>query len=112
MELESVERIGRPSHSQKAVQREAVEEKERVSAGKLNNGLSRFHAIMRELERGVLIQELAATGYNQCEAARRLGIHRNTFLRRCRVCDLDVGQLKQNSHAVGVMVEQKMRRIA
>jgi DNA-binding NtrC family response regulator len=85
---------------------------DKISAGRLGNKLSRFHGIMRELERGVLLQELADAGMNLCEAARRLGIHRNTLLQRCQVCDLDLGQLRKNRHTAEVVAEQRIARVA
>jgi DNA-binding NtrC family response regulator len=85
---------------------------EENSAGRLGNKLSRFHAIMRELERAVLLQELSDAGMNLCLAARRLGIHRNTLLRRCQVCDLDLGQLRKNQHTAEVVAEQRIARSA
>lgn len=82
------------------------------TAGRLGNKLSRFHTMMRELERFVLLEELQKNSFNLCETARSLGIHRNTMLLRCRVCDLDVGQLRKNCKSVEAMVEQKIRRSA
>jgi transcriptional regulator of acetoin/glycerol metabolism len=57
---------------------------------------SRFHAIMRELESAVLLEELAACGWNICRTARRLGLHRNTLARRCDLCDLNVRKLRSD----------------
>lgn len=89
------------------------------TTGRLGNKLSRFHAIMRELERAVLLEELVATGFNLCQAARKLGIHRNTLLRRCHVCDLNVAQLRKFPNRDEALAErirfnsqEKMRRMA
>ena len=81
--------------------------------GRLGNKLSRFHAIMRELEREVLLEELIATGFNLCKAARRLGIHRNTFWLRCRTCEINLKQLREESSNIEVMLERrKMEKAA
>jgi DNA-binding NtrC family response regulator len=49
---------------------------------------SRFRNIMRELERGVLMQTLAETGWNITHAAKALGISRVTFVYHCKDCDV------------------------
>jgi DNA-binding NtrC family response regulator len=85
---------------------------DKFTEGRLGNRLSRFHAIMRELERGVLLQALAETGVNLCEAARRLGIHRNTMLLRCRVCDINIDQVRKNFHTASLAAGQEILRSA
>ena len=66
-----------------------------------------FYEIMRELERGVLLQALMENNANLSQTARHLAIHRNILSRRCKACDISVDQVKKNLRSADIVAERK-----
>lgn len=51
-----------------------------------------YREAMALMERPLLLHALGLTGGNQLQAARLLGVNRNTLRKRCRDLGLDVGR--------------------
>jgi DNA-binding protein Fis len=51
-----------------------------------------YREAMALMERPLLLHALSVTGGNQLQAARLLGVNRNTLRKRCRDLGLDVGR--------------------
>ena len=62
---------------------------------------------LAEIERGLLIQALWDAGLNISKAAKHLGLHRNLMLRHCKVCDIDLKQLRKNWRTASLLAERK-----
>lgn len=64
-----------------------------------------FYERMKEIKRALLIQALIECSVNVSEAARQLGIHRNTLDRMIEELDINMSQLRKNFSSAGVIAE-------
>ncbi|RMF93131.1 MAG: hypothetical protein D6734_10810, partial [Candidatus Schekmanbacteria bacterium] len=67
----------------------ALKSRLKKTVGNTNLNIQQFESIedsgltLKELEKAYIIRILKATGGNRCSAAKILGIHRNTLMRKC-----------------------------
>lgn len=65
---------------------------------------------MRILKRAVTLRAIMEADMNMSQAARSLGIHRNTIDYICEDLDINVAQLRANRQAALEMVKEMLAR--